>query len=818
MRDYIKKLLGRIVFLCFLQKKGYLDGRADYLAQLFNKAGSAQENFLEKVLEPLFFNILNTRKDRRDKRLLRYGNIPYLNGGLFEADDSDKLTITLPAYFWSNEAHFDDARDFKGEVTEYPYNKSWGLFDFLSRYNFTIDEGDTSDKEVGIDPEMLGKIFENLLEENKDKGTFYTPQEIVQYMARESILAFLTNDDDEKTLERLRTFVYDKNIDIFTYKKQQELLEKLTNIKICDPAVGSGAFPMGVLNELFALRKALEDKKSDVQIKKDIVKNNIYGVDIEKGAVDIARLRFWLSIIVDEETGIEPPPLPNLDYKIMRGNSLIESYKGLDLSAIGQEDNDLLFKAEQKTLDELHSKIEENYFPHTVEEKATIRADIKRLVNEILKARGFAQDKSTVKELSNLDLHDTDEFFLWHTWFSDIFAEGGFDVIIGNPPYKFLSGKDNPVKKLQKEGQITKAEKLQSLLDRYTNSHPMSSKGCKDFYKWFIDASFTFLKQNGALSLVTPNTYITLDRFLDIRTILLENNSTLLFVDLGFGIFEKPIVPSAIFIAKKGITHNKKNTISYCDLKGVDKITLRSALSYLVKKYTKTFAIKDNNLCLYKTSLASKLYLNFPTTIKTILSISEGEHSLKITERFTKSNQKPNLLRIIDDKKITKWGLAPIAFVPCDNCKKYSASLHSGSRCFLRKTGDSILVAATKDKKLAVICQNAYVCHTINSSMSINFIISLLNSKLLTYLYQNGPFGQKDRIMAQFRIYGLYTLPIPEITKADQKALSTLAQKILDAKASNPNADTSALEAKIDAKVYKLYGLTKEEIATIEGE
>ena len=177
------------------------------------------------------------------------------------------------------------------------------------------------------------EIFENLLEDNKDKGAFYTPKEIVQYMCRESLIAYL----EEKTKIDARAFVINHEVN-FTDSQKADVSKALLDVKICDPAVGSGAFPMGMLNELLACTQLLVgDSKSRSYLKKHIVKNNIYGVDIEKGAVDIARLRFWLAIIVDEE---EPIPLPNLDYKIMQGNSLLECYDGIDLSKMLEKPED----------------------------------------------------------------------------------------------------------------------------------------------------------------------------------------------------------------------------------------------------------------------------------------------------------------------------------------------------------------------------------------------------------------------------------------------------------------------------------------------
>ncbi len=289
IRDYVKKMMGRITFLHFLQRKGWMCGDLNYMQNLFENS-KYQNDYLDSVLEPLFFGILNTKPAERDALFTDYGwdksllaewkDIPYLNGGLFERDVEDEPESRFPADYFKR------------------------LFQFFSEYNFTIDENDPNDAEVGVDPEMLGKIFENLLEDNKDKGAFYTPKEIVRYMCQESLIAYLeTNTSVAK--DKIRQFVLspEEGVVDIPENKKPKLLAALEEVKICDPAIGSGAFPMGLLNELLHCREVLSGEHYDrAEIKKSIIQNNIYGVDIEKGAVDIARLRFWLSIVVDEES------------------------------------------------------------------------------------------------------------------------------------------------------------------------------------------------------------------------------------------------------------------------------------------------------------------------------------------------------------------------------------------------------------------------------------------------------------------------------------------------------------------------------------
>ena len=267
IRDYVKKMMGRITFLHFLQRKGWMCGDLNYMQNMFENS-LYKNDYLDSVLEPLFFGILNTKPAERealfadydwDKSLLNeWKDIPYLNGGLFERDKEDEPESRFPADYFKR------------------------LFQFFSEYNFTIDENDPNDAEVGVDPEMLGKIFENLLEDNKDKGAFYTPKEIVRYMCQESLIAYLeTNTSIAK--DKIRQFVLspDEGVKDIPENKKPKLLTALENVKICDPAIGSGAFPMGLLNELLHCREVLSGDHYDrAEIKKSIIQNNIYGVDI----------------------------------------------------------------------------------------------------------------------------------------------------------------------------------------------------------------------------------------------------------------------------------------------------------------------------------------------------------------------------------------------------------------------------------------------------------------------------------------------------------------------------------------------------------
>lgn len=310
IRDFVKKLLGRIVFLYFVQKKGWLgasdtnysDGLGDFIKQLFNKSGG-NDTFYSNWLTKLFFDTLNKERANDDFKMPdgKMVKVPFLNGGLFDKEEFDEHLLTFKSKLFHNP-------DFEDAILATKSNGfARGFLDFLDAFNFTVYEDSPDDHTVAVDPEMLGHIFENLLEDNKDKGAFYTPKEIVHYMCQESLTEYLCTTlkikDEVAEREAVNHLLKNKVVAEVLKPEIAELEKALDNVKICDPAIGSGAFPMGLLQEIFSIKEliAYETGKEwkPAETKLNIIQNSIYGVDIEKGAVDIARLRFWLSLVVD---------------------------------------------------------------------------------------------------------------------------------------------------------------------------------------------------------------------------------------------------------------------------------------------------------------------------------------------------------------------------------------------------------------------------------------------------------------------------------------------------------------------------------------
>ena len=847
IRDYVKKLLGRIVFLHFLQKKGWLgvpagkewgEGDHDFMLNIFKNANENQkENFLDEVLEGLFADGLDRNRsdqgDLYDTKVEGFRNcrIPYLNGGLFERDILDKKPSHFPA------CYFDD------------------LLTMLSHYNFTIDENDPNDAEVGVDPEMLGRIFENLLEDNKDKGAFYTPKEIVQYMCRESLIAYLQTDQRKEDKECIRLFVTTHDATLLGDLKE-EIDKKLCNVKICDPAIGSGAFPMGLLRELFFCRSAIEPNimENAAKIKRHIIQNNIYGVDIERGAVDIARLRFWLSLIVDEKS---PEALPNLDFKIMQGNSLLEQYKGADLSTM----TDKKVTAEGITLFDsmldvyrknLRDKLSEYYACPEHDKKVQLRKDISDIVKQELMEQGIHID------FEGIDLSANSQFFLWHTWFHDVFSrpsKEGFDIVIGNPPY-------------------VEAKKLKYIASTLKEIFSIYS-GTADLSIYFNELGLSLLAEKGIISYITTNKFFNTGYGEKVRKQLSSQHINIILNFEQVEVFEDVLVSSVIFnVSKKN--KMKKNLFVY---EKFYKLNFQEFKRQFVERQSmfgsypqdyldeKEWSFSDKKQLMLKEKIENghlslkniegvKIYRGVTTGYNPAFIISNEQRNKLIAEDHNNSKIIKNMLQ---GRNIRKWyyneseenliftrrgtDIEKFPFIkkhlygfydnlkpktPEDSTKgrkpgnykwfeildntAYYREFEKSEKIIWGLTADKW--AYTLDTEQHYLPSNAYIL--TSETIPIRFILGLLNSKLLRYYF--GFIG----VMTAGGAYTLKAstieaLPIAIGTKQQQKEIALKVENILNAKATNKQTDVSSSEHEIDCLVYNLYGLSENEIKIVEG-
>jgi hypothetical protein len=633
------------------------------------------------------------------------------------------------------------------------------------------------------------------LEDNKAKGAYYTPKEIVRYMCKESLIAHLASKLPDVADGVVRAFVESHEMQPELEPYRDTLSKALREVKICDPAIGSGAFPMGLLNELWRCREALGTQLSRLQLKKEIIENNIYGVDIERGAIDIARLRFWLSIVVDSE---KAEPLPNFDYKFMQGNSLIESYGGFDLSRIAGKtvgrpststqyviglDSDLSQKNLQRLLREYFSVTDH-------QKKATMRhainAEVKTLIRE-----SVGGTPAFLAKLEQLDPSANQDFFLWHTWFKDIFDGGGFDIVIGNPPYVNIANltDDNVRKQYQKSYKTVKNK--------------------SDLYSIFTERAHSLIKTKGLCSYIFSNSWLGTDSFSLFRQFLVNETKVLKLVDLPDKVFANATVKTCVILFSKERVVN--NTIVLENFDGVNFSAMGHSLSYdSIKRYENYPFSFEVNVDLSKVKVVS---------LGTIADFSLGIKTSNDKRFISKEPFVEDSYKLIRGRNIQRYN-TPIS----EEWIWYRPDL------FMEKVGSGprkieyflvpqkIVIQDIAIEICATLEEEGYLCndtinliYKLNKSFDFKFILGLLNSKAVRFWHKKVfPEG------LHVKLYQLKEIPIPIATLDQQQPIIEIVDQILTKKRNNPMTDTSALEREIDQKIYELYGLTDEEIIIIE--
>lgn len=807
-------------------------GQKRFIRAIFENCINRNKNFFDDYLEPFFYDGLNQKRENQYFSLFNC-KIPFLNGGLFEPLDNYKWKV----------ARFNiDNRIFSNQ-------EETGILDFFDRYNFTMNEEEPLEKDVAVDPEMLGKIFENLLDvkDRKSKGAFYTPREIVHYMCQESIANFLVNKVGVK-YEEIKEFIQYgemiRDIDLKDATKDSHLVgdsifnnivqidKALKNIKIADPAVGSGAFPLGILNEIVKMRDILtsymliynrlglfgkkyteeqitSNERCIYNIKWNTIKNCIYAVDIENSAVDITKLRLWLSIVVDQVD--DPEPLPNLNCKIMQGNSLVDEYDGIKLiekkfiDELKDRDNVKFnyggrFKSKGKKyinvsseqiqfgdgqkkaqIDDLINLKQELYGENEPNRKKILLEKIQAARKELLRLNFAGTNKE--KELFELDESHNKPYFAWMLEFIEVFIENdGFDIVIGNPPYVDYRKIDSLTKKyLGKNSICTKYTKMASL------------------YIYFIEKGIKLYNDIGNLIYINPYQYLSADSGIGIRKFIFNNN-------IGIN---KIIDVSHIKVFNTADTYTCVNQFNN-DYNEDIKLYKPNDI-YNLERNLKILSYKN---C--KEEKYNKIILNENKIVEKLDKINT--HLKDFGDMFCGSSASGLNKVIIDNVEYAinenKNEYAPFLMTSDFSRFDYKIQKYIPKNVFgenvreIFERNDNIFIGRmTKEIRAVIVDKNIY-CGKVNclTNMKIDRHVmwSILNSNLITYYYQ---IKNESKHMSG----GYFGMDIPSIMQLPIIEPDNQTSKILKKYAIEKNIE------EINKIIYKLYDLDENEIKIVEG-
>ena len=815
-RVFVQTLFNRLMFVYFLSRKGWLrfGGNADYLNALWQDYGSGlgDKNFYADRLRHLFFDGLNNQNSRdvADGLKTVIGEVPFLNGGLFEETELDRCGgITVP----------------DGAIEQV----LTGLFD---RFNFTVMESTPFDIEVAVDPEMLGKVFEELVTGRHDSGAYYTPRPVVSFMCREALKGYLEGQDTGLESEAIARFVDHHETEGIGVPQARDVARALAYVTVVDPACGSGAYLLGMMQELIELQIRLfnvtQDAKSLYDLKLEIIQRNLYGVDIDSFAVNIAMLRMWLSLAIDYE-GLTPEPLPNLDFKVVCGDSLL----GPDPSSGAEVQVALGHDMEQvRRLGDLKGE----YL------RASSGADKDRLRTEITALNAAVRNA--------LDLADTEGVVNWRVEFAEVFAaRRGFDISIANPPYV----------QLQKD-----AGRLAKL---YKGCGYATFAGTGDVYQLFYERGCQVLRPaRGILAYITSNSWLKAEYGKPLRRFFSEKHTPLLLLELGKDVFESAIVDSGVLMLRTGGTAQAFRAVDMDRVKsavvpppadlwgqvrpgGESPWSVMSLTEHgiLDKMRAKGIPLKDWDVSIYRgvttgyndafivdNKTREKLVSADPKSAEIIKPVLRG----KDIQRFRTEWAGRWLIttfpaRQLDIKDYPAVGQHLLTYGK-ERLEQSGKTLPNGSKArkktqhswFELQDATAYYEEFSKEKliwielvdygRFAYANSEMYCANTayVLSGESIRYLCAALNSTLTTWFMNSTALTSGMGATRWIKSF-VETIPIPQLTAEEQIPLVWLVDCILEAKAADADADTSELEEQIDRLVYDLYGLTNEETAEV---
>jgi len=905
-RDDVEKkvirMITRIMFVWFIKQKELVPNRIfdiEYLSTIlkeFDPYSTTVGNYYNAILQNLFFATLNcaiedengnTRKfatsTKRDvKTLYRYAEmfsiseqeivnlfseVPFLNGGLFECLDKTRYIDGVEQCynfdgFSRNDARFADGRYKHRAVVPNIlfFEPEKGLLSILSRYNFTIEENSPEEQQVALDPELLGKVFENLLgaynPETKEtarnqSGSFYTPREIVNYMVDESLIAYLGNNDFVRSL-----FSYDFTFDKAKSNEYLKIADKLKAVKILDPACGSGAFPMGLLNRIIDILERISPNEDIYELKLSVIENCLYGCDIQSIAAQITKLRFFISLICNcEKDASKPnfgiPTLPNLETNFVSANSLIAKKKeDRQLNLFKSEEIELI-KKELHQIRHLHFSAKSTSTKHRLREKdLALREELIELLSD---ENNFASDDAKqLAEWNPYDQNDTSSFFDPEWMFG---VADGFDIVIGNPPYIQLQNNGGELAKL------------------YEGCGYFTFARTGDIYCLFYERGWQLLKKDGHLCYITSNKWMRAGYGEKTRDFFANKTNPLLLIDFaGVKIFESATVDTNILLISRSNNQHKttcaitnkqnKDSVknlsdfvqqqnSVCDFGSSDSWVVLSPIEQSIKKKIEAVGtpLRDWNINIYRgvltgcneafiinTEKRDEILANCQTddertrTAELIRPILRGRDIKRYgyvdNELFlinTHNGIKGKLLRInINDYPAVKahldqyWdkisvrsdkGDTPYNLRNCAYLEDFSKPkiVYMEIQTDNEKEGYPF-PCFSYDNSNKIVLNTAYIISS--NTEDVRFILGVINSKMgrfLTKLYVSQLQERQFRMLAQY----VKNFPIPKLPQNE-------IDYIIKAVEYNINKCNSELEEKINRAVCSWYNLNADELNFIE--
>lgn len=846
-------------------------GPQDFMRRLFDIAEKRGVNFFNDLLEPLFYDALNVNRGEQGYCPALHCRIPFLSGGLFEPIDG---------YDWEHN-DFAISNDLFSNRSEKGERDADGILDIFDRYNFTMSEDEPMEREVAIDPEMLGKVFENLLEvkDRKSKGAFYTPREIVHYMCQESLIDYLTSSlgvseeavrdfilygdlfKDEDTVKEKRQGNGGMLISEELYKIDEtgsivknrlvDMDNALKNVRVADPAVGSGAFPLGMLNEIVrarqnisaylaigmnanSIRMMYQMERSPHTLKYETIRNCIFAADIEPSAVDIAQLRLWLALVIDDEINPNatspfdghrnPLPLPNLECNILCGNSLVDEFEGNKLI----NDSDIIGTAKDKQQIDLNQGQFESILKSLIEKqdelfrcddtnrKHNLLEEIEALRDALIKTQLSFCSEDTLERYEATKNMASKPYVLWQLDFAKVFREkGGFDIVIGNPPYGLLNKKQN-----QNTSIIASQEEVEYYKSR--DIYLPAKGGMINIFRLFICKSHNLLKKNGHFSLIFPMAFMCDLSAYELRRYLFEN-ATVKYIE---AFPERDNENKRVFKSAK-----MSVCILGCNRKTSDKATpfrLRINSDRFVDTQGEIVAVSPRNIELIDSKALTiplvneaelLILLKMCTNSKRMKTFSKcftGEIDLSLDKKYVRLE--PTYHRMLRGAQVQRYyttdNISQGDILYLDS-EKYLGEVHS-PRSLHHQSKRIVMQGITGVNerfrlKMTLAEEGVFCANSVNYLMPTvhtEFLLGLCNSHLLNW------FFKKLSTNSNVNGYEVDNLPVKEDDSIAQE-IQQCVVKLLALEGDKNHLEVE-LEDRINELVYELYGLKDEEIKEVE--